>query len=176
MTNKLRFVFKGGEGSGHFGHTGRPGKVGGSAAGSGGGKRLDISDANLKVVINSFIARGSSITAEEHETLRKLSNEWVSRGYKIEDVGKSSGGGKSAGNKSGGKPTASGSVTLDGIREKIALHGEKYYTTSKLNKDIMAITGWSKSDTEDWLEDNFSTDDGYEYDAMAVIDALEEEL
>lgn len=35
---KATFVLKGGDGSGNFGHAGRPGKIGGSAAGGSGGK------------------------------------------------------------------------------------------------------------------------------------------
>lgn len=46
MTMKVRFVHKGGKGSGNFGHSGRPGKVGGSAGGGkgkgGGGARSGV--------------------------------------------------------------------------------------------------------------------------------------
>lgn len=37
MPIKMRFVYKGGKGSGNFGHSGRPGKIGGSGGGSGKG-------------------------------------------------------------------------------------------------------------------------------------------
>lgn len=41
---KARIVFKGGAGSGHHGHEGRPGKVGGSVAGAGSGNGENFDD------------------------------------------------------------------------------------------------------------------------------------
>lgn len=43
---KLTFRLKGGAGSGNFGHAGRPGKVGGSASGSGIGTRKRYNTAS----------------------------------------------------------------------------------------------------------------------------------
>lgn len=64
---KVKLIYKGGTGSGNFGHVGRPGKVGGSAGGSGGfagNADLDPSNAEFPAAIDQI--EGLATLAELH--------------------------------------------------------------------------------------------------------------
>ena len=52
---KIKFVYKGGARSGNFGHAGRPGKVGGSASGSGGSVGNSVDVALASASYDSFV-------------------------------------------------------------------------------------------------------------------------
>jgi hypothetical protein len=71
MTNKIRLKFvekKGGAGSGHFGHAGRPGKVGGSSS----GKFSDSELENEHKIAFEFASKYGATTGlyEEPHTIR----------------------------------------------------------------------------------------------------------
>jgi|SRR3990167_5256291 len=82
MKMKLTFpkVKKGGPGSGDFGHTGRPGQIGGSSGGGGGENFDDLYET--KLMNEPYIAKISSIIGGE-SSIRRIANKYV-RETKIE--------------------------------------------------------------------------------------------
>lgn len=106
MTLKMRFVHKGGKGSGNYGHSGRPGKIGGSGGGSGSGSgkgrsgggsspkihtKASLEELGVsKITPDRFDARKAAkygVGSQWRETLGKVGNyvdDYLPNGDKVE--------------------------------------------------------------------------------------------
>lgn len=93
---KLRIVYKGGEGSGNFGHSGRPGKLGGSATGgakskftssTGGGANkknpFKLPSIDGMKFGNKKHGRSSSRVYNGNDTMEDLIDKFRKTGYKV---------------------------------------------------------------------------------------------
>ena len=172
--NSASDVFEnGGKGSGNFGHSGRPGEVGGSGKGSGGSHSKNIDDEIEKTKkaiegLGEFLGSipPSGILSSEMEGIEKASKELEKARKKLEKLEKE---------KKGSGKKQSGEISLKGksLYEKVHMiePGDEVHITPKDN-----LPNFDRKIKVDYIQDgtihygSSETSDGYTYPAWAIKD------
>ena len=168
IKNEVDTVYNGGKGSGNFGHSGRPGEIGGSGKGNYHKDLLDTAKADMMYATEKYekaIEDGDQSAIEEADAERVRTEEFYDKlKREMEEKGQSK-----------PKEKKSGEISLKGksLYEKVHMiePGDEVHITPKDN-----LPNFDRKIKVDYIQDgtihygSSETSDGYTYPAWAIKD------